>query len=274
MEYGTFLKKTRKSKKITQENLCKGIISRRTLCNLENNKSLISFDNLCKLLERLNVGFDEFLANLKIKSDPLTYDLSLDKKLDNEQYQNKLRKYWDNYLKNNNLNDKIYAWVMILSNIKFSYIAYDDLNDMILEIKSHLFKIEDWKRAEISLFLNCLSYFEESQIQTYEENVYEKVSQNNCYEYELSMFFIKRGLNIFKNKTEDNMNLFLERFHNFTIKYPCKMYERVYYVFFNSLHSFSSGNIDRIKAHLAINSFASIGLYQEANELLDIFHNY
>ncbi|MDR1522054.1 MAG: helix-turn-helix domain-containing protein [Streptococcaceae bacterium] len=274
MNYGTFLKKIRKSRKITQENLCKGIISRRTLCNLENNKSLISFDTLCKLLERLNIGFDEFLVDLEIKNNTLTYDLSLDKKLDNKQFQNKLRKYWENYLEKNSINDKIHAWVMILSNTKFSYIAYNDLNDMISEIKNYLFKIEDWKRIEILLFLNCLSYLDESQIQTYEEEVYGKVSQNSCYEYELSMFFIKRGLNIFENKIENNMNLFLGRFYDFTIKYPCKMYERVYYVFFNSLHSFSSGNIDRIKAHLAINSFASIGLYQEANELLDIFHNY
>ncbi|MDR1012908.1 MAG: helix-turn-helix domain-containing protein [Lactobacillales bacterium] len=274
MNYGTFLKKIRKSRKITQENLCKGIISRRTLCNLENNKSLISFDILCKLLERLNVDFDEFLSNLKIANNDLKYDLSLDKKLNSEQYQNKIRKHWDNYIKESNSTDKISAWIMILSNTKFSYIAYNDLNDMINEIKNYLFQIEDWKRVEMLLFLNCLSYLDESQIQIYEEEVYNKVSQNSCYEYELSMFFIKRGLNIFKNKIEDKMWSFLERFHDFIIKFPCKMYERAYYVFFNSLYSFASGDIDRIKAHLAINSFASIGLYEEANELLDIFHNY
>jgi transcriptional regulator with XRE-family HTH domain len=274
MNYGTFLKNIRKGRRITQENLCKGIISRRTLCNLENNKSLVSFDILCRLLERLNVGFDEFLANLEIKNNSSTYAISFNKELDNEQYYNKLQKHWTNYKENNNLADMVSAWIMILCNIQFLYIAYNNLDDMIREIKGYLFQIEDWKRSEILLFLNCLHHLDELQIQIYEEEVYEIVSQNHCYEHEFAMFFVKRGINIFQNKIEDKMDLFLNRFYDFIRKYPCRMYERAYYVFFNSLHSFSNGNVDRVKAHLAINSFVSIGLYEEANELLDIFHNY
>ncbi|ENZ5592149.1 helix-turn-helix domain-containing protein [Enterococcus faecalis] len=58
--YGDILKQIRKNKNISQQDVCKDIISRQTLSSIENCKSTPNYYTIYHILEKINVSFDEF----------------------------------------------------------------------------------------------------------------------------------------------------------------------------------------------------------------------
>lgn len=67
--HGTLIKKIRESKKMTQEYLSAGIITRTYLSKIENNQSFPSFYTLNCLLQRMDISFDEFYYLLNGKKN-------------------------------------------------------------------------------------------------------------------------------------------------------------------------------------------------------------
>lgn len=59
--YGYTFKNIRKNKNLTQEYVCRGIITRTALSKFENNKNSITLDNFLRLLERLDMLLEEFI---------------------------------------------------------------------------------------------------------------------------------------------------------------------------------------------------------------------
>ncbi|WP_265459671.1 helix-turn-helix domain-containing protein [Enterococcus sp. HY326] len=62
MHYGKNLKAVRRAKRVSQETLATGIMSRSNLSNFENELYIPSFDKVLELLRRLNISVEEFLA--------------------------------------------------------------------------------------------------------------------------------------------------------------------------------------------------------------------
>ncbi|MDR2833086.1 MAG: helix-turn-helix domain-containing protein [Streptococcaceae bacterium] len=60
-EFGKIYKTIRKNKGLTQDDVCKGKISRATLSRLENEKEIPHFPTFTYLLEQLHMEFDEFM---------------------------------------------------------------------------------------------------------------------------------------------------------------------------------------------------------------------
>lgn len=59
-DYGTVYKEIRKSKHLTQEQVCSGVIDRTTLVKFERNKSIPHYETMRFLLHQLDMCFDEF----------------------------------------------------------------------------------------------------------------------------------------------------------------------------------------------------------------------
>lgn len=61
MEIGFVIKRLRKERGLSQEELAKKITTRTTLASIENRNQTVSFHLLIKLLDRLNIRLEEFL---------------------------------------------------------------------------------------------------------------------------------------------------------------------------------------------------------------------
>lgn len=59
-DFGSVYKEIRKSKGLTQDDVCGGVISRITLSNFEKGKSVPQFENMVFLLEQINMSYGEF----------------------------------------------------------------------------------------------------------------------------------------------------------------------------------------------------------------------
>lgn len=59
-DYGQIFKEIRKSKGLTQQDVCGQVIHRTTLTNIEHGKVIPSFENMVFLLEQIDMSLAEF----------------------------------------------------------------------------------------------------------------------------------------------------------------------------------------------------------------------
>jgi len=152
LEFGYYIKNLRKSKELTLKELSQDLMSISFLSKFERNETEITFSYLLNLLNRLNIGFDEFMNITDYNSSykELLKELNL-------AYSNNniiaLR-----YLYNKEI--ELYK----KNNIRFHYLNSIMIKSIIYNIDQSFGKIEIKEAEAIGEFLMGVDYFGDYEI--------------------------------------------------------------------------------------------------------------
>lgn len=86
MNLGLFIKKTRRTKGLTQNEFAEGICTQATVSNLESNRGIPSVQTLMALTERLNVDFNDLTEYLPSKNSKIELFLETRELLRKQDY--------------------------------------------------------------------------------------------------------------------------------------------------------------------------------------------
>lgn len=162
MQIGTTLKTLRTGKKISRQDLVKGIMSSNHYFKVENNENNISLDKFIQIISRLNISFEEFLFvsnnyknNTKsaISSSIIDNFYSSNDKTDELK---KLQKRCNQLFKETN--DIFYKHQSILISSMVNSFQLDSTD--IDTLTQYFIKIENYGLYEIKIFANFAYLFE------------------------------------------------------------------------------------------------------------------
>lgn len=165
-EHASLIRKLRKERGLTQEQLTVGISQRGTLAAFESRGTKIGFELLTKYLERMNITLSEYqflLNNNKLtdKQKLSNYLISKKKELSEEQEKALL----DAYEKTGDIYYRIlYAQKKLIYGYVYNSSLTPFMKQEIAVIKNHLDRIDTWGHFELSIFSNCLFLFDDEYI--------------------------------------------------------------------------------------------------------------
>jgi Rgg/GadR/MutR family transcriptional activator len=165
-EHASLIRKLRKERGLTQEQLTVGISQRGTLAAFESRGTKIGFELLTKYLERMNITLSEYqflLNNNKLtdKQKLSNYLISKKKELSDEQEKALL----DAYEKTGDIYYRIlYAQKKLIYGYVYNSSLTPFMKQEIAVIKNHLDRIDTWGHFELSIFSNCLFLFDDDYI--------------------------------------------------------------------------------------------------------------
>ncbi|MBF8808445.1 MAG: helix-turn-helix domain-containing protein [Enterococcus lacertideformus] len=201
--HSSLIRKLRKERNLTQEQLTRGISQRGTLAAFESRGTKISFELLVNYLERMNVTLEEyqFLLNnnsLTNKQKLTNYFIS-SKTITREQEL----KLLNEYEKTGNIYYRlIYAQRKLITNYLYNRSTIKLDIEEIAVIKNYLEKIETWGHFELTIFSNCLFIFDDQYIiHSFQTSVSKmKTYIDATYYPELLSNFILNGLRLSFNR--------------------------------------------------------------------------
>ncbi|WP_390405838.1 helix-turn-helix domain-containing protein [Lacticaseibacillus jixiensis] len=168
MRHGELIKKLRIERNLTQEQLSAGITSRNSLAAFERGGSSITFDNLVRYCNRLNITLEEYeylydsslidprreLATRVSHGFKAPFDQSLADDL--------LARFEDT---NDFYFYSLYAQYYLLNDLRCKAVLTDPKVPGIVEhLKNYLDSVYSWGRFELVLFTNCLFVFDDKYI--------------------------------------------------------------------------------------------------------------
>ena len=214
-EHAALIRKLRKDRGLTQEQLTEGISQRGTLAAFESRGTKIGFELLVNYLDRMNVTLEEyqFLLNSNSLSNKqkLTNYLINSKKITPAQEQELLNEFE----KTGNIYYRlIYAQRKLISNYLYSTIFTSAMKEEIAIIKTYLEKIDTWGHFELAIFSNCLFIFDDDYIiHSFQKSVIKmKAYIDSTYYSEHLSIFILNGIRLSFNRESSRLRkLFLEK---------------------------------------------------------------
>ncbi|AZP92241.1 transcriptional regulator [Enterococcus mundtii] len=212
-EHAALIRKLRKDRGLTQEQLTSGISQRGTLAAFESRGTKIGFELIVNYLDRMNITLEEyqFLLNSNSLSNKqkLTNYLITSKTITSAQEQELLNEFE----KTGNIYYRlIYAQRKLISNYLYSSSFTASMKEEISVIKKYLEKIDTWGHFELTIFSNCLFIFDDEYIAYSFQNSVIKMKSylDNTYYSELLSNFILNGVRLSFNRESTTLRkLFL-----------------------------------------------------------------
>ncbi|MFC5630708.1 MULTISPECIES: Rgg/GadR/MutR family transcriptional regulator [Streptococcus] len=166
-DYGQVYKMIRKSKGLTQNDVCGEIISRSTLAKIESGKVIPNFDNMVFLLEQIDMSLSEFkyICN-EFKPD------QRERIITTIQSQNStievqdllpLLKDCENFLKTHHdvPIQNLYRSLQVITEIRIKGLKSNDyLHGLATSIWKHLEPMDSWYGNDLRLLAIILFYFD------------------------------------------------------------------------------------------------------------------
>jgi transcriptional regulator with XRE-family HTH domain len=186
--YGTIIRSIREEKGLSQKYIYEGIVSRQAYYLIESNLSIPSLDNFLKILERLNISFNDFLYLLNSEhfpSDKELYDklILLKAKNDSQSFKTFIQQMENSFLDTSN---EKYRHFSCIAKATFLYLFPSDsdknnheLEHFIEPIKNYLLEIETWYLYELRLLHLSLFGFSLKNLEVL-ENLLTARSFNYC----------------------------------------------------------------------------------------------
>lgn len=167
MNYGEIIKKLRKERNLTQEQLCKGITSRVALSDFETKNTRISFETLTLYLNRMNIRLDEFVLLYVSEDLPFMKKRKIANQLPKitqsglEAILQEVESLFERYVET----DDIYYYLLMV-NLKVFLLsegvgAESELKEEIAVLMAYLTRIDTFGRFEIVMLINCITIFSE-----------------------------------------------------------------------------------------------------------------
>ncbi|MGX7264752.1 helix-turn-helix domain-containing protein [Enterococcus crotali] len=194
--FGKTIKSIRISRAISQEELCRGVMSRSNLSRFENQLYIPSFDKVLKLLDRLTVTLDEFIY-IDRNFLPSRYDHYYQKLVKAENYQNKkeLQVVSKQIAENKEESTEFYELFLLsqLALIDNNLTAVLTLEEITTYMRPILFNLENWLFFDFRRLNNFLRLFDvEEAIFLYDRAIkefakYEGFTKENNIKIHLSL---------------------------------------------------------------------------------------
>lgn len=161
MNYGETIKKMRKARGYSQEELVHGITSRTTLSTFENGSSRPTLDSVLDYLDRLNVSVEEFIylsskEKFMQKKDTSNEVLDVLMRSDVEEAKELISKLDSLYKKTKDIYFKLQKAQLIVVMNEFELLSSEEVDTYKRYIYYHLEKVETWGKVEIALFNNVM----------------------------------------------------------------------------------------------------------------------
>ncbi|SJZ54775.1 Helix-turn-helix domain-containing protein [Pilibacter termitis] len=165
--YGKIYRKIRKAKGISQQAVCKDIISRVTLSHFENGKHDPNYVTMQHILRQIDMSFDEFefICNMYLSEERenIIKDLHSSFSSANIEHLKEIKKRCENYLKVNEdiaieeINGIVSSWLHLIEN---NLQEIDEKSkEFVHFIWQRLSKMDTWYSREISLINSILFLF-------------------------------------------------------------------------------------------------------------------
>lgn len=162
--YGKTLKYIRTSKNITQEALSQNIMTRSNLSRLEHGNYDVSFIKFSKLLNRLNLSFEEFFYihnDYNLNKTETLYQQLIES--ENVSDINSVKHISDTALSQIKLGNKEYEHIYFTAqSVLYEYNQQTELafNDLKEYVQNHLIKADNWFLQDFKILNNFLAFFE------------------------------------------------------------------------------------------------------------------
>lgn len=173
MDIGAAINSLRKSKRMTQKEFAKNIISTSFLSKVENSEHRISAEDLFLLLKKNNVDIYEFYLTIDTKTDSFIHI----ERISNAYYSNDV-KYLQNLAKiipNSTISNKKYYQLIV--NILI-FILQNDVESIppkvIADTKNQLFASQNWDELTLSLLVNIFFLYEVDTLEYFLEDILKK----------------------------------------------------------------------------------------------------
>lgn len=163
---GKTINQLRLNKGFKLKTLCNDGLSISQLSNIENGEKMPSADKFIKIINKLNVRYDEFI--LLMNDEYLEAKITMEKRLtESVKLQNtyNLKKLANEALiYYNNYDDVYFRHIELMSLAVLKLIQsnndYNSARTYLQPIKDYLSSIEEWNYYELTLICNCLFMFE------------------------------------------------------------------------------------------------------------------
>ncbi|MGO2962791.1 MAG: helix-turn-helix domain-containing protein [Carnobacterium maltaromaticum] len=158
--YGELIRKIRLDKRQSLEEISEGIMSYSLLSKFERGETMLTIDKFFKILDKLNIGFDEFELMLNgYQDNPVKMFFSIIKYYYKNKDVCKLKEKMTDEMKEFKLSgDKKNKLNYIVI-----YILLDSLEEeeevpqaYLTELSDYLFSIEDWTQYELLLYSHAI----------------------------------------------------------------------------------------------------------------------
>ncbi len=218
MTHAELFRKLRLERELSQQNLAEGICSRSALASFEYRNTGISLEIAVKLLEKMNVTLDEymFMYNQSSVSPKREVAFALTSSPNLTDVKTRLEKLFKE------TGDVYYEYLLIPIELSASgELSNKEKKQKINKIKNHLERVEIWGRFEISIFVNCLYFFESEFIKISLKSSIEKMKdfQDQTYTTSYLDILIKNGISLaIQREDSDLLNTFVRLLHSFEFK--------------------------------------------------------
>lgn len=186
-DIGSVYKEVRKSKGITQKEVCEGGISRSILSKFENNQSIPSYETMEIFLNQIDMSFDEFeyICNYYQPSEKTELVLKIVNNLSliGTKEIKELYKKCIEFLKKhpNDIQIKNLSNILKIS-IELRENGFSDYSHQIAsEIWKELEKRDAWYMSDLRLLASILFHFSIDVVQTITEKILENLEKYRDY---------------------------------------------------------------------------------------------
>ncbi|MGT2829747.1 helix-turn-helix domain-containing protein [Streptococcus hillyeri] len=188
-DYGKLYKEIRKSKGLTQEDICANVFARSTLTRIESGTVIPKFDTMIFLLNQIDMTLEEFeyICNLY-------YPNERQKILNNVSHINSivpisqleaLELQCSDYLKNHhdlpieNLSNSLLANILLRKFGDFGQHA--ELDHITTKVWNYLEKQDTWYYGDLRLLSNILYYFPLEQVKKVTQRILDSLEKYSDY---------------------------------------------------------------------------------------------
>lgn len=281
MEIGELIKKLRKERQLTQEELSNGITTRTTLSSIENRNNTISLNLLIEILDRLNVRLEEFLfllgKNETSEKQKLYLGVYTDFYTTGTLSEENERALLFNYKKTNDFYYlALYTQMLGINYRNKGVISSENkqqLEKNIDKIKKHLDTVTDWNHMELALFTNCLFLFDSNYIQAVYRRTVKKMAirkKLRLYQEDIAIFLLN-CIDLFLEREEDiSVDYFLKELDKQLIR-SNQIYEKTLMHFYRAILSIRQGKMQEKEKIQKILSYLS--LIEEDEQVKTLRHD-
>ncbi|WP_165005582.1 MULTISPECIES: helix-turn-helix domain-containing protein [unclassified Enterococcus] len=273
-KHASLIRRLRKERGLTQEQLTDGISQRGTLAAFESRGTKISFELLVSYLERMNVTLEEyqFLLNNNSLSNKqkLTSYLVTSKTLTKAQEQELLNEFE----KTGNIYYRLlYAQRKLINSYLYSTSFTASMNEEITVVKHYLEGIDTWGHFELTVFSNCLFIFEDDYIiHSFRNSITKMKTYIDATHYpELLSNFILNGIRLsFNRESVFLRKLFLSELHKLTQAHKIAL-DIAHYKVFTALDKLADGDKSELcEIDEGIDFFGWLGLTSTKEYILEL----
>lgn len=273
MNYGKIIKKLRKERNLTQEQLCKGITSRVALSDFETKNTRISFETLTLYLDRMNIRLDEFVLLYVSEDLPFIKKRKIANrfpKITRSGPKSILQEIERLIVRYEETEDIYYYLLMV--NLKVFLLSEgigseSELKEEIAVLMAYLTRIDTFGRFEIVMLSNCITIFSEEFLLVQHAKIVNKLRRlitDPLFQHDLTSYANNLCIHSLQNNYSSLLAQGIQLLKEISEDDPRNIYERLLFRLFKECSKKRSKNKETLDEILQMMSL--LGMEKLASE--------